>query len=140
MKRIAITIAALATVAAGSAGAQQYGRPGGYNQGGYNAGPANPGGYNPGAYNSGAFWRGAPDNPWQRIQFLQDRVNRGVADGSINRREAARVSGELNGVRGWMHHLHWEDAGHLTPDQRAQVQGRLDGISRQIRWMRHNGW
>ena len=97
-------------------------------------------GAGPGAYDAGAFWRGAPDSPYQRIQFLQDRVDRGIADGSIDRREAARVDRELNGVRGWMHHLHWEDAGRLTPDQRAQVQGRLDGISRQIHWMRRTGW
>jgi hypothetical protein len=36
--------------------------------------------------------------------------------------------------------MHWEDAGRLTPAQRDQVQGRLDGISRQIHWMSHRGW
>lgn len=94
----------------------------------------------PGPWNAGAFWRGAPDNPYQRIQFLQNRVDRGVADGSLDRREAGRVNRELNGVRQWIRRMHWEDAGRLTPRQRDQVQGRLDGISRQIRWMKHNGW
>jgi hypothetical protein len=119
MKRIVIALAAASLLTAGAASAQPY---------------------HPGPYNPGAFWRGAPDNPYERIQFLQDRVNHGVADGSLDRREAARVNGELNGVRGWIHHMHWEDAGRLTPDQRARVQGRLDSISRQIHWMRHNGW
>jgi hypothetical protein len=122
MKRIAIALAALAGVTAGAAGAQGYGA------------------YRPGPYDPGAFWRGAPDNPYQRIQFLQDRVNAGIADGSLDRREAGRVNGELNGMRGWIHRMHWEDAGRLTPSQRAQVQGRLDGISRQIHWLRRNGW
>ncbi|WP_404712417.1 hypothetical protein [Sphingomonas sp. MMS24-J13] len=91
-------------------------------------------------WDAGAFWRGAPDSPRERIQFLQDRVNRGLADGSLNRREAMRVNRELNGVRQWIRRMHWEDAGRLTPDQRARVQDRLDQISRQIRWLRHNGW
>jgi hypothetical protein len=34
--------------------------------------------------------------------------------------------------------MHWNGE-RLTPDQRARVQARLDQISRQIRWMRHNG-
>lgn len=116
MKHIAIAIAAASLLTGGAAFAQQS------------------------SWNPGAFWQRAPENPYQRIQFLQDRVNHGVADGSLDRREAGRVNHELNGVRQWIHHMHWEDAGHLTPGQRGQIQGRLDGISRQIRWMRHNGW
>jgi uncharacterized protein YdeI (BOF family) len=84
------------------------------------------------------FWQGAPDNPWQRIQFMQDRINRGVADGSLDRREAWRANRELNGVRQWIRRMHWNGE-RLTPDQRARVQARLDQISRQIRWMRHSG-
>lgn len=91
-------------------------------------------------WNPQAFWRGAPDNPYERIQFLQDRINRGVSDGSLSRREAWRANRELNGVRHWMRRMHWQNGGQLTPPQRAQVQARLDNISRQIRWMRHNGW
>jgi hypothetical protein len=91
-------------------------------------------------WNPQAFWRGAPDNPYQRIQFLQDRINRGVADGSLDRREAAHASRELNGVRQWMRRMHWQNGGQLRPDQRVQVQARLDAVSRQIRWMRHDAW
>lgn len=94
----------------------------------------------PGSWNSETFWRGAPDNPNQRIQFLRDRVGRGMADGSLDRHEADRVDHELDGVDHWIHQMHWEDAGRLTPDQRAQVQARLDGISRQIHWMRRDGF
>ena len=104
--------------------------------------PAPPGDWHhggPGGWDRDAFWRGAPDNPYDRIGFLQDRVNRGIADGSLDRREARRVNGELNGVRRWIHDMHWEDGGRLTTDQRARVQERLDRISGQIRWLRHNG-
>ena len=92
----------------------------------------------PGRWNPTTFWQGAPENPYERIQFLQDRVNRGVADGSLNRHEAWRVNRELNGVRQWIRRMHWQ-GGSLTPDQRARVQARLDDISRQIHWLRHNG-
>jgi len=91
-----------------------------------------------GQWNGGDFWRGAPDNPYDRIQFMQDRVNRGIADGSIDRREAWRVNRELSGVRQWIRRMHWQGQ-RLTPDQRARVQARLDDISRQIRWARRNG-
>ena len=94
----------------------------------------------PPAYDRGAFWRGAPDSPYQRIQFLQDRVNHGLADGSLDHREGNRVNHELDGVRQWIHRMHWEDEGKLTPDQLGRVQARLDQISGQIRWLRHNGW
>lgn len=94
--------------------------------------------WRPGPWNPGSFWQGAPANPYQRIQFLQDRVNRGVADGSLDRREAWRINRELDGVRQWVRRMHWQGE-RLTPDQRARVQARLDDISRQIRWMRHNG-
>src|SRR5437879_4410661 len=59
-----------------------------------------------GPWNPNAFWQGAPANPYERIQFLQDRVNRGVADGSLDRGQASRVNSELNGVRQWVRRMH----------------------------------
>jgi hypothetical protein len=84
-----------------------------------------------------SIWQGAPANPYERIQFLQDRINRGVADGSLDRRQAARAERELNGLRQWIRRMHWQGT-QLRPDQRERVQARLDQISRQIRWARHN--
>ena len=94
----------------------------------------------PGGWDAGAFWRGAPEGPRERIQFLQDRINRGRSDGSLNPREADRAQRDLDGVRNWVRRMHWNNSGPLTPDQRGRIQARLDQISRQIRWMRHNGW
>lgn len=88
------------------------------------------------SWNSNAFWQGAPVSPYQRIQFLQDRVNRGVADGTLDHRQAWRVNAELNNVRQWIRRMHWQ-GNRLTPYQASRVQARLDQISRQIRWMRH---
>jgi hypothetical protein len=69
------------------------------------------------------FWQGAPDGLQQRIAWLQDRINRGMADGSLDRREARRAQLELN-------------------DLRRQADGldqRLDNLSRTIRWSRADG-
>lgn len=93
-----------------------------------------------GGWDAGSFWRGAPDGPRERIQFLQDRINRGRGDGSLDPREADRAQHELEGVRQWIRQAHWDDGGPLRPDQRDRIQRRLDNISRQIRWMRHDGW
>lgn len=90
------------------------------------------------SWDRNSFWQGAPASPWERIQFLQDRVNRGVADGSLDRRQAWHIQSQLNGVRQWIRSMHWQGE-RLTPDQRERVQARLDNISRQIRWMRHGG-
>jgi hypothetical protein len=102
--------------------------------------PPPPGAYAPPQWDREAFWRGAPPGPLERIQFLQQRIDRGYSDGSLDRREAQHASRELNGIRQWIRNMHWEDGGRLTPDQRARVQERLDRLSSEIRWMRHNGW
>ncbi|NIJ07905.1 Spy/CpxP family protein refolding chaperone [Sphingomonas vulcanisoli] len=128
MKKIILTATA-ALMLAGAASAQ------------YAPPPPPPGAaYAPHAWDRDAFWRGAPESPRARIDFLQDRISRGAADGSLSRREAARANRELNNIRSWIRRMHWQDDGRLTPDQRAQVQDRLDWLSGQIRWMRHNGW
>jgi hypothetical protein len=147
MKKVLFVATALLLSTAATA--QMPPQPGwnGGSQQGWNGGPPPPpnGGPQPGwhggqRWDGNAFWRGAPEGPRERIQFLQERVNRGMADGSLDRREGMRVNRELNGVRQWIRRMHWQGAGRLNPDQRAQVQGRLDQISQQIRWMHHLSW
>jgi hypothetical protein len=73
----------------------------------------------------GDFWRGAPDGLQQRIDWLQQRIDRGAADGSLDRQEASRAQRQLDTLRG--------DANVL--------QQRLDDLSRDIRWTRRdNGY
>lgn len=96
-------------------------------------------GYARGGWDRDAFWRGAPDSPWQRMRFLQARIDRGVADGSLDRREARRASRELDDLRAWARRMHYVDGGRLEPRQTAALQDRLDGLSQRIRWMRYNG-
>jgi len=92
------------------------------------------------AWDAGAFWRGAPDNPLDRIQFLKARIDHAEADGAVDHREARRVRQELSNTWQWIHQMHYDDGGHLNPMQRAEVQHHLDKISQQINWMRRDGW
>ena len=69
------------------------------------------------------FWQGAPDGLQQRIAWLQQRIDRGIADGSLDRREARDAQLQLNTLR--------RDADVL--------QQRLDDLSRNLRWRRANG-
>ena len=75
-----------------------------------------------GAYSNDDFWRGAPDGLQQRIDWVQQRINRGVADGSLDREDARRAQWELDSLR--------RDA--------TALQQRLDGLSRSVRWARQD--
>lgn len=81
------------------------------------------GGPRPSEYNAEAFWRGAPDGLQQRIDWLQQRIDRGVSDGSLDRQEARRAQWELDALR--------RDA--------SALQARLDNLSRNLRWARNSG-
>jgi hypothetical protein len=74
------------------------------------------------AYDRNDSWRGAPDGLQQRIDWMQQRIDRGVRDGSIDRREYARVQRELNYLR----------------QQAANLETRLENVNRTIRWARNN--
>jgi len=80
-------------------------------------------GYGTSAYDRDAFWRGAPDVLQQRIDWLQQRIDRGVSDGSLSREEARRSQWQLDSLR--------RDA--------TALQQRLDDLSRSIRWARRDG-
>src|SRR5262245_35611837 len=71
-------------------------------------------------WNREAFWRDAPSDIRQRIDWLQRRIDRGVQDGSLTRREARDLYGRLDFIR--------RDArrGYMTPDRRDRLQARLD--------------
>lgn len=89
-------------------------------------------------WNSNGFWRGAPAGPWERIQFLQRRIDRGVRDGSLSRREARRAQMELRSIRQTAWQWRRQDGGTLRPRHAANLQMRLDNLSRNIQWLRRN--
>ena len=74
------------------------------------------------SWNRDTFWRGAPEGLQQRIDWLQQRIDRGVADGTMSRDEARRNQYQLNSLR--------RDA--------ASLSARLDDLSRNLRWSRRD--
>jgi hypothetical protein len=91
-------------------------------------------------WNPNAFWRGAPGGTWERIQFLQERINRGTADGSLNRGEGMRAQAQLNNIRRQAAMMRRRDGGQLNARDNAWLQRELDNLSRRLRWLRRNGW
>lgn len=89
-------------------------------------------GWQQGTWDREAFWRDAPTNMRDRVEFLQRRIDSGVRDGSLTRREAADLNRRLATIRRDVRR------GNLTPSRRNSVQARLDDLSRQIRWQRHD--
>ncbi|MBW8783382.1 MAG: hypothetical protein JF593_01885 [Novosphingobium sp.] len=89
-------------------------------------------------WDADAFWRGAPTPAWERIAFLQQRIDNGVADHSLNRREAIHAQEDLRHIRQLATQMRARDGGTLNDTDNAYIQQRLDTLSRQIHWMRHN--
>ncbi|HEY0313871.1 MAG TPA: glycine zipper 2TM domain-containing protein [Allosphingosinicella sp.] len=83
------------------------------------------------------FWRGAPSDTWQRIDYLQQRIDRGMADGSLSPQEARRAQMELRQIR--RDAMRLRRGGSFSASNSAMVQSRLDNLSRNLRWARHNG-
>jgi len=74
----------------------------------------------------------------RRIDWLQRRIDRGRQDGSLDRREAYRVQGSLNDIRGDMRRMQRRNGGMLDPRQRDVLNDRLDRLNDQIHWLRQN--
>lgn len=143
MKRALLTLVlgATALAAAAPAFAQPYSAPiaPGYGERDHRDGDRMRHDERGGGYGYGRdFYRGAPQSPWERMQWLQQRIERGRADGSLNPREAARAQMEVNRTREYIR-TNRQRYGELRQVDRDYVQQRLDYISQRIRWSRHNG-
>jgi hypothetical protein len=99
---------------------------------GWNNRPANASGWN-----RDAFWRGAPQDTYARIDFLQQRIDRGISDGSLDRREARNAQTQLNEIRRMATQYRYR--GRLSPANANIIQSRLDDLSQRLRWQRQNG-
>jgi len=91
-------------------------------------------------WNSTAFWEGAPPGVWERIDFMQHRIDAGVAHHRLNRTEATRAQNELGRIRDMTRTMRDRDGGTLSDTDRVYLQDRLDHLGNDIHWMAHNGW
>ncbi len=75
----------------------------------------------------------------RRVHWLQERINRGRDDGSLDRREFYRVNRQLNAVRGEDEAFRRHHGGRLDERVRVDLEARLDHIGDEIHWLReHN--
>jgi hypothetical protein len=88
---------------------------------------------------SGRFWAGAPTGIRDRIGFMQQRIDRASSAGWIEPRESRRAYRELDFIRSEHRRLRAQDGGHLRPEDRDYLQGRLDSLSERLHWAEHNG-
>jgi len=93
----------------------------------------------PNGYDRQAFWRDAPTDPYARIGFLQRRIERGVADGSLSPREARRARYQLDRIRRTADNLRYRHHGQLRQSEYTYIQNQLDQVSQRLRWLRHGG-
>jgi hypothetical protein len=93
----------------------------------------------PNGFDREAFWRGAPTDPYARIGFLQRRIDRGLADGSLSPREARRARYQLDRIRRTADNLRYRRHGQLRQSEYNYIQNQLDQVSQRLRWLRHGG-
>lgn len=86
-----------------------------------------------GGWDREAFWRDAPTDLRQRIDFVQRRIDSGVRDGTLTRREGRELNGRLNSIR------REARRGYGNDGRRDSLQSQLDDLSRQVRWQRRDG-
>lgn len=82
------------------------------------------------------FWRGAPEGVWERIGFLQARIDRAVANGSLDRVEARNSRYELNNIRRDAARLRRQNGGRIDYADRGRLQNRLDRVAARVHWSR----
>lgn len=125
MKTLILGSLAVLAIAGGTAASAQPGS---------NNWQQNRSGYQNGGWDRDAFWRGAPNDPRERIGFLQQRIDRGIADGSLNRREGRQLQQDLNVIKRDARNM----GRRVDARENARLQTRLDALGQRIRWERRD--
>lgn len=73
----------------------------------------------------------------QRQAQLDQRIDRGVRSGQLNRREAERLRSEFRGISN-LEHRYRRSGGGLNMAERRDLDRRFDALSRKIRWERND--
>jgi len=123
-KFIVAAVAASALVAIAAPALAQYGPP--PPQPGFGPGPG-PGPGAPGAWDIN-----------RKMDWIQGRIERARADGSLDGREAHRAMVQLNSVRDEERKERERQFGHLSDGDRARIETQLDSLLGEIHWMHQN--
>jgi len=73
----------------------------------------------------------------QRINNQQARVDRGVSDGQINAKQAARDDAKLGREQTSLNQDQAKNGGHITKAEQSNLNNRLNKGSQQIHQQRH---
>ncbi|WP_242098027.1 MULTISPECIES: hypothetical protein [unclassified Sphingomonas] len=74
----------------------------------------------------------------QRHYDQQHRIDRGIRNGTLTPREAARVEHQQRSIDRQEAHMRYRDGGRLTRYDRARIQQRENRASRHIYRAKHN--
>ena len=72
-----------------------------------------------------------------REQWLQERVDRGLQDGSLGADEAKHVRQDLEQIHSEQVRLQDANDGELMASDSDRLEEKLDHVARQIRWLKH---
>ena len=123
MKKTLIAAALFAAVAL-PAMAQPYGPPGYY-------GPPP---------HAGEFWYGAPTRIEDRINFLDNRIQRMHVDGKLTPGQYFQYQRDMRDIRIKHDYLVRKDGPGLNPSDEAYLWHRIDGLSQKINWNARYGY
>lgn len=95
---------------------------------------AQPGWGQPSGWSRDQIWRDAPDDIYQRIIFLQRRVDRAAREGALSPREAHWADYKLDEMRRGADNDRARHHGYLNPHVAHYIQAQLDRLSGQLHW------
>jgi hypothetical protein len=90
----------------------------------------------PPTYDAPGFWREAPVGIRERIDWMQARIDRSRDNGSLDPRQVSYAQHELSDIRRMTQDLRARDGGDLSEADRGYIQGRLNHLGENLRWMR----
>lgn len=88
-------------------------------------------------YGQNGYGQNANLDTAARLDRIEQRVNRGIQDRSLDRREATRATSEIASIRRYDRSLRNRN-GAITPRNAALVDARIDNLARQLRLDRND--
>lgn len=94
--------------------------------------------YGGSSYESRRDWSGAPSDVRSRQMWLEERVQHGISDGRLSRRQGTSALQALAAIRRDERSMRHYD-GQLGRRDEARIMARLDAVNENLRWTRPMG-